>query len=277
MLQYRKGEALMVTVAMIMEKGGVGKTTTALELAFGLARDERRVLMIDLDPQRKLTNGLGLRGQVPDDAPSVYHVLVDELPIRDAIVPSPSASAMGRIDLVPGHRSIERAKDALEAKHELEPARCLERALGQLQSDQPNYYDVTILDCRPSLDFLTIAALLAADHVIVPMLSQQQAVDSLPDTAQVIAKARKRKPDLKLFGVLPTQFRRTASEKDAIADVKAQDLPVLDPIGISIRFNEAYIGGISIYDYDRAASTGYEKLVERFVATVLQPNSATVQ
>ena len=259
----------MNVVAMVMEKGGVGKTTTALELAFGLARNDCRVLMIDLDPQAKLANGLGLRGRIDSSVPSLYHVLAEELPILHAVIEAPSKSACGRIDVVPGHRAVERVKDALEAKHEPVPQRALERAIQRLAAEAPDRYDFVVLDCPPSLGFLTVTGLLAADYAVIPIQTHQQAVDGYPDTIDLIERARRNNPKLELVGTLPTQYRRTNADKDAMALLEKEFAArVLDPIAISVRFTEAYSGGISIADYDRNASEGYEKLTERFLALV---------
>jgi len=262
----------MIVAAMVMEKGGVGKTTTALELAFGLARNERRVLMLDLDPQAKLANGLGLRRRIDASRPNLYHVLVDEVPIAEAVVAAPSKSACGRIDVVPGHRAMERVKDALEGKHEPEPQRALERALHVLAEEHPERYEFVIVDCPPSLGFLTVTALLAADYTVIPTQTHQQAVDGYPETIDLIERARRRNPKLKVVGTLPTQYRRTNADKEAIALLE-QDFAarVLDPISLSVRFTEAYSGGISIADYDRDASEGYEKLTDRFLALLSEP------
>ena len=261
----------MITFAIVMEKGGVGKTTTVIELAFGLARSGRRVLVVDADPQAKQANGLGLRNRIEPNQPSLYHVMVDEVPISAVAVPSPSASAHGRVDLVPGHRSLERVEDGLKSRHEPEPSHALSRALGQLESERPGYYDYALIDCPPSLGFLTISALLAANYVIIPVVTQQQPYESYPETMGVISRAQRRNPKLKVLGILPTQFARANSHDTGILELirsNPEGVPVLTPAKRSTRYPEAYAGGVSIVDYDRDASTGYEMLVERVVGTV---------
>jgi chromosome partitioning protein len=182
-------------LAITNQKGGVGKTTTGVNLAASLAATKQRVLLVDLDPQGNATMGSGIdKRQL---AQTIYHVLLGETDIRAVR----AISISGNYDVVPANRELAGAEIELVGLARRETR--LKSALATLESD----YDFILIDCPPALNLLTVNGLCAAQAVLIPMQCEYYALEGLSDLVQTIKKVRAHlNPQLQIEGLLRTMY-----------------------------------------------------------------------
>ena len=239
-------------IALANQKGGVGKTTTAVNTCSALHDCGKRTLLCDFDPQANASSGLGVYRDA--ERKSVYHGLIGEAQAGELIVSTPYG------DVLPS--GIELAG----AEIELVGMEKRERALAALLESVRGDYDFILIDCPPSLGLLTLNALVAADTVLAPIQCEYYALEGLSQLMQTIRTVKKAyHPALKLEGILLTMFDgRTNLSQQVVQEVKrhfgAQVFPVVIPR--SVRLSEAPSYGQPINVYDRASkgAKAYEKL-----------------
>ena len=231
-------------IAIANQKGGVGKTTTAVNLSAALARTPRRVLLVDLDPQGNATMGSGVDKRTLQA--SLTEVLLDEVPVREAIIRSGDG-----YDLLPGNI------DLTAAEIRLMDAEGREHKLKQALATVREGYDFILIDCPPALSLLTLNALNAADSVLVPMQCEYYALEGLSALLDTIDALKDRlNPDLEIEGVLRTMFdvrNNLANAVSAELTTHFGDLVFRTIIPRNVRLAEAPSHGQSIIGYDKGS------------------------
>jgi len=255
-------------IAFVNQKGGVGKTTTAVNLAAGLTRRGQRVLVVDIDPQANATSALGVDGRTRDGA---YDMLLDEVPASACIVRADGED----VDVVPSSAALA------GAEVELVPVMARERRLATaLAPARPNY-DWILIDSPPSLGLLTINALAAADSVLIPVQCEYMALEGLSRLVETLELVRRNlNPSLTILGVALTMFdARTRLAQQVADEVRshfvAQTFETVIPR--AVRLSEAPSHGQSIFRYEPAgkAAAAYSALAEELLSRAGAPAAAT--
>jgi chromosome partitioning protein len=227
-------------LAIANQKGGVGKTTTAINLGAGLGALERRVLLVDCDPQGNATRGLGGKASPPH----LYHVLSGEVTMADAIRPS----GFPNLDLVPSQR------DLVGIEVELVGESGWEQRLKGVVAEVAERYDTILIDCPPSLGHLTINALTAADGVLVPLQCEYFALEGISELLATVQRVQgSLNPRLQIAGILLTMYDdRTNLSKDVAEDIRSHfaDKVYDTVVPRNIRLAEAPSHGLPIFQYD---------------------------
>lgn len=235
----------MKILAVCNQKGGVGKTTTAINLAASLAKYKKKVLMIDTDPQANATSGVGIDKN--DIAYSIYNVLVDELTIEQAIKPTNYEN----LDIVPS--SIELAGAEIELVSAISREQRMKNAIKSVEGK----YDYVIIDCPPSLGLITLNSLTAASGVIIPVQTEYYALEGLSQLMNTFNIVKKHlNAQLEIFGVLLTMTDARTNISNQVGDEVRnhfKDKVFETIIARTVRLSEAPSFGEPIIEYAKTS------------------------
>jgi chromosome partitioning protein len=246
-------------ISIANQKGGVGKTTSAINLAASLAVIEHSTLIIDIDPQSNTTSGLGIESKTVEN--SIYEVMVDGIKISETI----HKTELDFLDLVPSHINLVGAEIEMVDRNQRE--RILKKAVEEVRDD----YDFIIIDCPPSLGLLTINSLTASDSVLIPVQCEYFALEGLGQLLNTIKIVRQHmNPDLDIEGVLLTMYDTRTRLSNQVADeVKRyfDDRVFKSVISRNVRLAEAPSFGkpAILYDGSSVGSKNYLSLAKEII------------
>lgn len=241
-------------IAVVNQKGGVGKTTTAVNLTAALTEAGRRVLLCDFDPQANATSGLGLNKK--NLKYSVYDVIINQIPTEQAI----QSTKYG--DVLPS--SPDLAGAAVELLSIPNPNGQLKAALERVQDK----YDLILIDCPPSLELLTLNGLMAAEGILVPVQCEYYALEGLTDLMATLRMVKKRlNPRLEIFGVALTMFDGRTNFSTQVAQEVRRHFPgkvYANVIPRNVRLAEAPSHGlpVTVYDRNSRGAVAYRAMAE---------------
>jgi chromosome partitioning protein len=257
----------MIRIAIANQKGGVGKTTTAINIATAMAAAGWKTLLVDLDPQGNASTGLGIEAARREQ--SSYELLVDELPLDACIVPT----SIPGLDVVPATVDLSGAEIELVG---------VDNRTGRLGRAFAGHrgHDVCFIDCPPSLGLLTLNALSAADTLLVPLQCEFFALEGLSQLLRTVEQVQQRfNPDLGIVGIALTMFDRRNRLTDQVADDVRECLGKLvfeAVIPRNVRLSEAPSHGLPalVYDHSCAGSRAYMALARELIGRLPQERKA---
>ncbi len=249
-------------ISIFNQKGGVGKTTTSVNLCAGLGKLGKKILLIDIDPQGNATSGLGLENE--SDMPIIYDVLTNEADIKDSI----RSSSAENVDMIGSNNDL--------AGLEIEFAKAgdWENILKDKIEKIKNQYDYIFIDCPPSLGILSIIGLVASDSVIIPIQCEYYALEGVSQLFKTIKMVKKSlNKNLEVEGVVLSMFDgRTNLSIQVVEEVKAyfKGKVYVSIIPRNVRLAEAPSHGLSVMDYDNKSkgAQAYMDLAEEFLELV---------
>ncbi len=230
-------------ICITNQKGGVGKTTTSVNLSYFLAKDKNRVLLVDADPQGNASSGLGLDKSVLDA--SMTEVMLEAVPFADIVQPT----AFKNFDLAPTTPQLANAE--VEMTNLQQKFTVMKKAIDSVKGN----YDYVIIDSPPSLSLLTVNGMIAADYLILPVQTEFYALEGVAQLLESMAMVKKAlNPNLKLLGVLATMYdKRTSLSMEVLEEVRKyfKDKVFRTMIPRNVRVAEAPSHGVPVGSYDK--------------------------
>ena len=245
-------------IAVVNQKGGVGKTTSAVNLTATLTEAGKKVLLCDFDPQANATSGLGIDKR--NIKHSIYDVVINELPVREAICKTDFG------DVLPATADLAGA--GVELLSMPDPNFRLRNALEEIQAE----YDLILIDCPPSLELLTLNALAAADGILVPVQCEYYALEGLTDLMTTLRMVKRRiNPRLEIFGVALTMFDGRTNFSTQVAQEVRRHFPgkvYASVIPRNVRLAEAPSHGlpVTVYDKHSRGAVAYKAMAQEIIA-----------
>ena len=254
----------MQIISIINQKGGVGKTTTVINLAAGLAQQEKKVLVIDLDPQGNATTGLGL-SNLENSSDTIYGVLNGTKTISEVIKKTEFKS----LDIITSNVDLSGLE--LETAGDSKRAFILKRELSSYLNDSRGSYEYILIDCPPSLSLLTVMALVTSHSLVVPLQTEFFALEGLTQLMKTIDRIKVNlNPELKIRGILLTMYdkrNRLSSQVEKEARDYFKDKVYLTIIPRNVRLSEAPSHGMPVLIYDKSCpgSKSYFSFTDEFI------------
>jgi len=254
----------MQIVSIINQKGGVGKTTTAINLAAGLAQQEKKVLVIDIDPQGNATTGLGLSNQ-ETSTQTIYGVLNGTKSISEVI----KKTKFKNLDIITSNVDLSGLE--IETAGDTERAFILKVKLAAYFNNSRGYYDYILIDCPPSLSLLTVMALVSSHSLVVPLQTEFFALEGLTQLMKTIERIKVNlNPELKIRGILLTMYdkrNKLSSQVEKEARDYFKEKVYLTIIPRNVRLSEAPSHGMPVLIYDKSCpgSKSYFSFTDEFI------------